>query len=125
MRIFQTCVEDHPETIGNEGSLSRPEVKKMTSRQRKACRCVQLVADLILIMEQIFVSESETIDGPQLEALCKNYLSSRAHAFILEELVNVNWREFQNETDPTRMMTGRANARLRKVLDSCRKQLDS
>ncbi|KAG1827859.1 hypothetical protein DFJ58DRAFT_671150 [Suillus subalutaceus] len=122
MRIFQNCIEDHPETIGNDGSLSHPEVKKMTLRQRKVCRCVQLVADLILIMEQVFISELQTIDEPQLEAICKNYLSSRAHAYIFEELINVDWHKFQN-TESTRMITGRANAQLRRVLDSCRKHM--
>ncbi|KAG1871531.1 hypothetical protein F4604DRAFT_817052 [Suillus subluteus] len=123
MRIFQNCIEDHPETIGNNGSLSHPKVKKMTLRQRKVCRCVQLVADLILIMEQVFISELQTIDELELGAICKNYLSSRAHAYIFEELVNVDWRKFYNNTDPTRMITGRANAQLRRVLDSCRKHM--
>ncbi|EGO28808.1 hypothetical protein SERLADRAFT_380936 [Serpula lacrymans var. lacrymans S7.9] len=118
--VFKTHIEDQPPTIGNPGSLTYRDPNKLRPMEQNACRCVQLVADLVLIMEQVFLYT--IVDKLPLEELCKAYLRSAAYAFVQREVVAIDWRACRDESDKTRMMTWRTYRPLKTILDRCRKE---
>ncbi|KAF8638749.1 hypothetical protein AX17_001990 [Amanita inopinata Kibby_2008] len=89
LSAFETYVENHPRTFGNKLSLTHPGVKKLRDIEREACRTVQLVSDLTIIMTEIFLrkAQGEAI----VREIVKRYPSTPAFSFVQEKLLKLHW----------------------------------
>jgi len=86
---FKSHVENHPQTLGNKLSLKRPKMIRLRALEQEACRCVQLLSDLTVIMTEIFLLKVE--DAAVVKEIVAKYPNTPAFPFIQESLLELNW----------------------------------
>jgi len=92
---FEYYVEDHPQTLGNELSWKRPEVIILNEAQQGFLRVLQLIADLTVIMANIFLLQIK--EEHAVEDVIRNYPNTPAFAFIQEFLLEMDLAPLYDE----------------------------